>query len=160
MILSVHMLAGAAVGSQIHNYWLVSIVSLVLHFILDKLPHWEYHAGFRSEHFQQLPKRKALIFAVKVFLDFAIGIFLVVFFWQNSPNFSSIALGSFFCVLPDGFLFLHMFFKIVFRREPALIKKIYNFHHANHYPANKNPRFWGVLVEGAVVAISLFLLLI
>ncbi len=42
MILTTHTLTGAVVGKCVNNTWLIMILSVILHFILDTFRHGEY----------------------------------------------------------------------------------------------------------------------
>ena len=42
MILLAHTITGAIIGEKISNPFLVSLIALISHFILDRIPHWNY----------------------------------------------------------------------------------------------------------------------
>ena len=42
MILLVHLLFGAAIGSAVNNIWLAIILAFLSHFLLDLMPHIDY----------------------------------------------------------------------------------------------------------------------
>ncbi len=156
MILTAHLLVGAAIGSKIHIFWAVSIIALASHFFLDSLPHWEYHPGLKDG---TIPKRNIFSFVIKLTIDFAVGLFLVIFFSWHSPNLIFVVLGAFVSILPDGFIFLHFALKTFFRREPLAIKKIRDFHHLVHRPTNKNPKKLGALIEFASILLALYFII-
>ncbi len=147
------MLAGAAIGAKVQNFWIISAATLALHFILDALPHWEYNSGLENDF---IPKRNFFYFAAKVALDLAIGSFLVFFFWRHSPYLTFAIFGAIFGILPDGFVLLHIALKSLLNQEPKIIKKVRDFHHAIHRPKNKNPRLAGVLIESLAVLLALY----
>lgn len=119
MILVTHELVGAAIGSKIHNPWLIIIFSLAMHFVLDTFRHGEYVESF---------DKKATFKNTwwKVALDFFIGIFivslLIYFNHFNALQIKYILLGVFASIFPDSLTFLYWKF-----RTPYL-KKIYEFH--------------------------------
>ena len=66
MILTTHILSGAALGANIQNPYLVATSAVALHFALDTLPHGDY-----------LNKKSRLGEFWKVAVDFAVGFGLV-----------------------------------------------------------------------------------
>lgn len=114
MILSAHIITGAAVGGNFSNPWLVVLLSVVCHHLADLLPHWDYKI-------KEIPLRKSFL---KISADILIGFILVagtliIFHSRELPkNFSSLfsgaylnlILGIFFSLLPDGLLLLSWIF--------------------------------------------------
>jgi len=121
MILATHALVGAAIGKNIENPYLVILLSLIVHFLLDSFRHGEY-----------FDSRIATIKDTtwKILLDLSTaGIVLLFFALSAHPNFSTarnILLGAFFSMLPDFFtvLFWKFHWKIL-----AEIKKFHSFCH-------------------------------
>jgi len=117
MVLTPHILIGAAIGARIRHPLLIIGLGLLSHLILDKLPHWDYHnkgiSGFRRDkNFKNL-----VIDLIKAGIDGLIGVMLVVFLlYRNRMVFQTdklifIMLGVVSATLPDFFLFLvHLFF--------------------------------------------------
>ena len=93
MILTPHILSGAAVASQISNPFAMVIAAMAVHHILDMIPHWDYEI--------HSSRRRA---AQKIALDIAIAGIITLFFIWNLPLEKQfhILLGGFFGVLPDG----------------------------------------------------------
>jgi len=147
MILSVHLIAGAALGAKVHNLWLLFLASLVLHFIVDALPHWEYS----TDEIEKPSKKNFLIFAAKVSTDLLFGLFIVFFFFRQSPYFFHSLFGAFVSLLPDGFLFLAMILPKRFKRLTGLLKKINAFHYLVHFKKNKKFPIWGITTEIALI---------
>lgn len=106
MILTPHLIAGAAIASQTNNLFLIAVISFFSHHLLDALPHWDYKISF---------KKRLGISALKITADILIGIIfiLTVFFISSKIDFFSLLklfLGAFFSILPDGFQFLAFMF--------------------------------------------------
>ena len=126
MVLTTHILSGAALGASVQNPYAVAGLSIILHFFLDLFPHGDY-----------LNKKSRFREIWKGLLDFSAGIFLVAaiifsrkVFW-NEALLINISTGVFFSLLPDFTTFLHLFLKIKF------LKPVYAFHqklHLIHYP--------------------------
>ena len=126
MILTTHLLSGAALGANIKNPWLVVILSLILHFILDTLPHGDY-----------LNQKSSWRDFWKVIIDLALGLGIVfIIILSRDPALQTIlniAIGIFFSLLPDGTTFLYFFMKMKF------IKPLKTFHENLHYYKNGAP---------------------
>ena len=65
MIITPHMLVGAAIGARVRNIWLVFILAWLSHYLLDFLPHWDYLDAIDIANPDHL---------LKMGLDFIIGI--------------------------------------------------------------------------------------
>jgi len=101
MILTAHILAGAAVAEKIKNPLLGLFLAFMSHYFLDFLPHWEYPI----EKIKKRLWKKSFFNFMAVFLDMASG-FLVVFF--ISKNLMISVAGGFVAIIPDGLAFLHL----------------------------------------------------
>ena len=101
MILSPHILASAALSRKIHNIFLLPFAAVISHFLLDRIPHWDYRVS-------QMSWLKRIFFVgTDHFLGFG-TVFLIGFFSGWSPADYYLALISiFFGLLPDGFLVLY-----------------------------------------------------
>jgi hypothetical protein len=126
MILTTHILSGAALGANIQNPWLVAGLSTILHFILDLFPHGDY-----------LNQKSTWRDFWKVIIDLAFGlgiVFIIILFRDPAPQtILNIAIGIFFSLLPDGTTFLYLFMKMKF------IKPLKTFHENLHYYKNGAP---------------------
>lgn len=112
MILTPHILAGAAIGSQINDPFLVALVAFVSHFVLDFIPHPEEY-NIDNLKIKRINKYFIKDLA-KVFVDFVAGFLIVFYFSRDSYNFSNILIGAFFGALPDGLQFLSFQFNFKF----------------------------------------------
>ena len=127
MILTTHILSGAALGANIQNPYAVAALSIVLHFLLDILPHGDY-----------LNKKSRLWEFWKVAVDLAFGFALIggIIFFRSITDESTlrnISVGIFFSLLPDGATFLYFWMKMKF------LKPIKNFHEKLHCYKNGAP---------------------
>ncbi|MDP2934616.1 MAG: hypothetical protein Q8N59_02535 [bacterium] len=127
MILTPHLLIGAAIGAKTHNLGLIVILALLSHVILDRIPHWDYPTS-GIKYFRQTKNFKTLfIDFLKIAIDALCGILIVIFLAQKTNqlnNWMFILLGIFFAVLPDIFLFAS---RILCSEKTA--DKYTNFHH-------------------------------
>ena len=159
MILTPHIIIGAAIGAKTHNLGLIIILGLLSHVILDKIPHWDYTFSNilnfpRTKNFKMLT-----IDLIKIAIDGLIGLLIVfLILWQKKLlNFSHlpfILLGIFISVLPDiilGFLILFV--------PPHLSGKYFAFHHKYLHFKHKQKEgkftFPGLLTQILVIVITI-----
>ena len=147
MILTPHLLLGAVLASKIEYAPLAIILAFLSHYLLDLIPHIEYSI----DNIEKKQWQKSLPDFLRVFLDFSLGILLILIFSENQPI---IFICAFFAILPDGLSFLNYFFS-------NKILKIHRYiHHKKiHFLRNKKISFyWRVLSQLLVVFISILLL--
>jgi len=147
MILLVHMLFGAAIGSAVANIPLAIILAFLGHYFLDLFPHVEYDIQIKNKK----QWREKLISVFKIAADFFSGLLLIFLF---SKNYSTIYVCAFFAMLPDGFTVLnnHLSNKIF---------KNHNQFHTGliHFLKNKKiSNFWRILSQVMVVIVSIVIL--
>ena len=155
MILLPHMLVGAALGSRIHNFAILFVAAIALHFLLDRLPHWEYlEVGI----IKMSPKELSL-FLLKAVFDLSSGIFLLWLFWPKLGSPIYVIFGVFISLLPDGICLLYTVIKMLFKLDIKVLRKFYDFHLFIHGPKHKKSLSWELAIEGFVVIISLLFIL-
>ncbi len=109
MTFTTHLLAGAAIGKNINNFWLIAIFSLAIHYIMDGFRHGEY------VHADAVDKNSYW----KIALDVAIGlsvIFICIYFRQpDAATIQNMLAGVFFSIFPDimSFLYCNLNFKFL-----------------------------------------------
>lgn len=143
MILTTHILSGAALGASVKNPYAVAGLAVVLHFLLDLLPHGDY-----------LNKNSRLKDFWKVGVDLAIGfsIVSVMLLYRglaSTRDFQNIVIGIFFSLLPDSTTFLYVWIKMKFLRP------IKDFHENLHKYENGSPKrefrlkhgLWDILIS-------------
>lgn len=146
MVITPHMLVGAAIASYCPNVWTAFLFSWASHYILDFLPHWDYPCGFKLTSISQ---------PLKTGLDFLIGLVLICIFIRpiRPLSFKKILvfIGAIASLTPD---FLEVFY------YTFDFKLLYFFHwlHASvHHPENLS--FWAglplVLLIGLISIIIL-----
>lgn len=151
MILTPHMLIGAAIGSRLPGYGSIFALSIILHYLLDALPHREY----QIENLKNGLNKKFLIDGLKVALDFFFALGLIVWLTYDRTNFSYILTGCLSAALPDLLIFLF------WRFDGKFLKALDEFHHQIHRPKNKKTPWWlGVstqIIAGLVAVFILYL---
>jgi hypothetical protein len=152
MILTTHILSGAALGANVENPYAAAGLAIVLHFLLDLFPHGDY-----------LNKKSQLREFWKVAIDLAVGSGLVfAILSQNlTLNKTNIAVGIIFSLLPDGTTFFYHWMKMKF------LAPIHAFHQKLHRAPDFSPQrqfrlknnLWDILVSLVSLIILIFLTL-
>jgi hypothetical protein len=147
MILFIHLLFGAAIGSIIKNVPIAVILAFLGHYLLDFIPHVEYGI----ENIGKKQWRKILPDISKIVIDFCSGVILILIFSKNYPI---IYICAILAILPDGFTVLNNLIpnKILELHRGLHIEKI-------HFLKDKKiSKFWRITCQIIVVIISLLLL--
>lgn len=149
MILSTHFIAGAAAASFSDSPIVLIAVPLILHFVMDAVPHWEYVED-ESELKHKIPQIAIDLFSGPILIILALlllgNLNLKLLIW--------LFIGGFFGMLPDGLSLLYFIFP-----KNKLLKKFFSLHMAIH---NDNLLSWkiGFPLQAAldVLAIALIVL--
>jgi hypothetical protein len=156
MILFPHMLVGATIGYRVKNYWAIFVIAIFLHFLFDRIPHWEYTAKLKI---QNVSIRELSFLLFKALIDLAVGTLIIWVFLRDSAYLSYILLGAFTSILPDGIVFLHFLMRGVFNRELPILKRFYDFHENIHIQDDKNYAIWGLATQSLIIFLSIYLIL-
>jgi len=149
MILTTHALAGAAIGKNFSNPWIIIILSLIIHYIMDSFRHGEYLN--RKSTLENTWWKVAL----DLFFAMAIVGFFIIFKNPKPSETFSILLGSFFSMLPD--LFTVLYWKLNFK----ILKKLFLFHAWIHkYPPFSPERAWTLRNSANDIIFSLIAILL
>jgi len=127
MVLTPHLLIGAAIGAKTHNLGLIVILGILSHVVLDKLPHWDYANPGISCFKKTKDYKRLFVDLLKIATDGFVGslvTFLVILKTNQFDSWKFILLGIFFSILPDIFLFSSQ----VFGSE-NFSKKFKSFHY-------------------------------
>jgi len=149
MILATHELVGAAIGSKIHNPWLIIIFSIAMHFVLDTFRHGEY-----------LDRKSTLKNTLwKVALDLSAGLIIIIFYilikHPVHATILNILLGVFISILPDSLTFLYWQLGVKFLKKP------FEFHTWLHaYPQGAPERAWTLRNATNDIIISIIAIII
>ena len=147
MILTPHLLLGAAIASKIEYAPAALLMAFLSHYFLDLIPHIEYSIKNISEKQWQ----KSLPDILRVFLDFSFGMLLILIFSKNQPI---IYICAFIALIPDSLTIINSIF-------PNRILKIHNNIHRGkiHFLKHKKiSTFWRILSQLLVIIASIFLL--
>lgn len=151
MILLAHATTGAIIGLKIHNPILVIVISFVSHFILDRLPHWNYDVPkdlknnkSKKKFFYMLPD---IIPTVLVYL---------VFVFAYPQSWLIISIGVAFAILPD-FLSLSWYIPKIKKIMLPFLK----FHKKIQWEISDkhNKPLWGILSQTIYLSLLIFIFL-
>lgn len=151
MILATHSLTGAVVGKYVNNTWLIIILSVILHFILDTFRHGEY-----------LNRKSSIREFWKVAIDFFVGVSAVLLIanFNNYPSYvlKNMLIGAFFSMFPDFFTLLYWKLGVKF------LKPLFDFHAWFHlHPLFSKEREWNLRSAAndiVILILAVFLLII
>lgn len=157
MILLVHMLFGAAVGTLFKNPLTATGAAFISHYCLDLLPHRDYPI----KNITEKNWGKALPDFMKVIADFALGI--IIIFLVSKGRFIIYASGLAAlipdgltlanCLIPNAILGWHhrIHMKIQFLTNPPEGKPL-------HHRGQKISTFWRIAAQVLIVAVSVIVL--
>lgn len=146
MILLVHLIFGAAIGSAIKNIPVAIILAFFSHYFLDLFPHIEYD----TESIKEKLWRHRLPALLRMAVDFCSGIlFILIFSVSKQPI---IYICAFFAILPDGISATNYF------AQNKILEIHDRFHQKIHFLKYKKiSNFWRILSQIASVIISILL---
>jgi len=147
MILLVHLLFGAAIGSVIKNIPLAIILAFLGHYLLDLIPHIDYPL----KNIEKKQWSKTLPDFLKIATDLCLGVVLVLVLSKNQPI---IYVCGFFGLLPDGITLLNLLFP---NKIMAPIQKLHT-EKAHFLKHKKISIVWRILSQITIVIISIILL--
>jgi len=149
MILSSHILAGAAMAAKVQNPFLGIFLAFISHYLLDTFPHAEYSI----KNIQEKRWKKSIPDFYKVFLDASSGMLLVYLIAGSN---SLIFAGTLAAMAPDGITLLYILFPKI---------KLLQIHQSLHNWLNgigqkkKISIFWRIVTQVAAGGIAIYFLL-
>ena len=155
MILLVHMLLGAAVGSLVENVYLGMLLALLSHYLADALPHIEYLRSTEKsvEKLKTKNLKKFLPDSIKTAVDFSLGIMAIFFF---SSQQSILYIYGLLAVVPDSLTIVTLLF-------PNKLLRMHHIIHTKyvHYltKQKKFPIFWRIATQIVVAILSMAILM-
>lgn len=96
----IHVLLGGLIGEYSHSVLLIVLLSLVSHFILDMIPHWD-----GGDFDRKLFHKTGMVFSGKIsvfinIFDLLLGVFLLSFLYKEFHS-KLMILGAFAAIAPD-----------------------------------------------------------
>lgn len=148
MILTSHILAGAAITSQMPNPILGLAVAVISHYALDSVRHAEYDIR-PLKYLKQKKIALSIPPIIKIVLDLSVA-FTILFLVSALFDYSLVLLflGGVAGALPDGLNVI----RVLLGSRLKILKAEYAFHRFMHFDKRKkyNP-FWGHLWQSLVV---------
>lgn len=153
MLLTPHVLVGVTIAKSVPNPLVSVPVSILMHFLGDKVPHWDFYSNTPKE------KRLAGWRPIAVMGDFGLGIAVGLIFTLHAlwvKNDLGLAINTFLCgiasVLPDALEAPHIFTNAKFK----IVEKLADFQRKMQTQA---PLPWGIITQVVVAALCLLIVL-
>ena len=147
MILSTHFITGAAVASYTDSPTLLAILTLIIHFLLDLFPHWEYVDDER-----EIAQKTLHILTDALAGPLVILFFAYLAYGLDFEKIGWIFLGGTISVIPDGFSFLYFTYP-----KNKFLSKLFDFHQLIH--SKKKMSFQeGFVMQVALDALAVILM--
>ena len=123
MLHFIHAIVGVLIGTSFSSAWLIALLAIVSHFLLDIIPHRD--SLFTKKDFAEFDgkipnNKKAIMLEV---IDSILGILVIVYFYIMLKN-PLIILGAFFSLFPDMIKLLYL----TPIRNSSIFKGYVNFH--------------------------------
>jgi hypothetical protein len=147
MLVTTHLIAGAAIGNLISNLPLSILLAIVSHYSLDLLPHLDQ--GIFKDN-----KKKFYFWAA---IDFLVGGIVLYYIFKVFALDLNILLVVLAAILPD-LIDSSPIISVYFHRI-GIINRIYRFHEAIQRPGEKYIYSLGVLTQIIAIGVSLYLLI-
>ncbi|MCX6731677.1 MAG: hypothetical protein NTX55_01680 [Candidatus Parcubacteria bacterium] len=157
MILTTHAVVGGAIMKLMPHHPVTGLfLAFASHFVLDALPHWNYHLDSYAYN-EKEPLKSVLYFnkkfladLVKIGLDGTFGLILSVIMFRSS--FPWVALGAISAMFPDFLQFLYL----QTRREPFLsLQRFHLWIHTKH--EIKKINFAGIISQIAIIVLAIII---
>ena len=155
MVLATHALVGAVIGKNVENIWIIALLSIIFHYVLDAIRHGEYVATMNDKNaFKNT--------WWKIVLDFLTGSIIVLFI-IHFKNFDvittrNIFIGMFFSMLPDSFTLIY------WKTRWKFLENLCKFHAWCHRLPRFSPeRDWSLkneTYEIVIFLVAIFILLL
>lgn len=162
MILTPHIIVGAAIGAKTQNLGLIIILGLLSHIILDRISHWDYNAFGICKYKKHKNSKALFISLIKVTTDGLMG-FLIVFLVLSQKNLLNlnylffILFGSFIAILPD--IILGLSFLVLPKKFSDKYIKLHGAFHSKKKQKEGEITFLGIATQIVVSIIACVVLL-
>lgn len=152
MILSVHMIFGAALGAIVKNPIMAILAALISHYCLDFIPHRDYSI----KNLEEKNWKKAISDILKIILDLATGLTVIFLLARDRPVIYVSALAA---LIPDGLTLLKYLYPI------AIFSSHDDFHQKIQFLTTNLPQQQTDVLHGKIslswrIAIQLALIII
>jgi len=161
MLIAPHVAVGAAIGLEINNPYLVVILAIISHFVLDMIPHYDSGTIHYNEKKLVLDWRDWLLITFDIILA---GV-IFWFFYRGSDFSFNVFLGA---AVSFGVDLIDKVFQIEIKnkkiafandRKIPVISAMNKFHEKANYNLNPKYWYWGVLTQIIVTGGSIICLI-
>lgn len=150
MLITPHVLVGAAIGSQFSNILIAVPLSAFSHIILDSIPHWDPHIDV-DLGIEDLEKKDIVVITA----DLAIGFTLLSVLAGLLPNSEVIWISGFCAAIPDA---QHVI-QAVFGDGKLDKFKLNKFHDTRFNWDKDTPLLRGLIFQGIIAFAAFFFVL-
>lgn len=121
MLISIHLVTGAAIGKMTGNLWLTIPMAFVSHYFLDAIPHYNQKPvkDYLEKGLAQADKKDLFLKSIEPVMGLVL-VFCSIFYFSNK-NALPMIVGAFFGLLPDLLLFIKWKYNIETR--PVILRK-------------------------------------
>lgn len=105
MLTTMHLLVGALIGKYINNIWLIIVLALASHYVLDMIPHTPMPTpnGYLKKGLKGVSKKLLLLESIEPILGILLVLFLI---YLNKERAVQMIIGGVFAFFPDIITFL------------------------------------------------------
>jgi hypothetical protein len=105
MLTTVHLLAGALIGKYFKSVWVIILLAILSHYILDFIPHFSHRGPLACKRDVLGDKcmKKVLLWGIEPVLGIILTLFLIYLNKERAPL---MVLGAFFAWFPDLLSFI------------------------------------------------------
>lgn len=153
MLLTPHTFVGIAIAKAIPNPFISVPLSFFMHFLGDKVPHWDFYSNTKKE--QRLVGWRPVAVMADLVIGVTVGLTLTLhaLWYKNDP---SLALNIFLCgiasVLPDALETPHIFSNKKIRFVEALTR-------IQSSMQTQAPLPWGLITQIIIVLVCIALII-
>ncbi|MFA5124554.1 MAG: hypothetical protein WC473_01855 [Patescibacteria group bacterium] len=154
MFITVHAAASAVIGKEIANPFIAFVISFVLHFIFDIIPHGDkdYCTRFFGLQFKRASEEaKFKSMALYSLIDTVILVFFLLYLFKNFTwaKDDSVIWAIIGGIIPDFIVALYMLTK------SRWLKGFFVFHHENHSLIKRDFSLYAGMIFQAVILLGL-----
>ncbi len=151
MTISPHVLASAAVAVAVTDNWVLAFcVGVILHFLLDGLPHLDPGTFFeKTKRDDPWP----IWVYVYSFIEFTLIVLFVYFVYRNNPQFPVIVAAGFGGIFVD--ILDNNPWRLKLRKLP-FFKQLNIIHEGTHFDLPRGLWYWGLIVELIIIGGSVW----
>lgn len=153
MLLTSHTFVGVAIGASVSNPYIAVPLSIIMHFLGDAVPHWDFYSNTTRE--ERLKGWRPLAVMADLIIGVAVGLTATYYsLWvlKDTNMAINIFLAGAASVLPDALEGPYIFMQ----KETGFIKTLTILQRKMQFQA---PLPWGIISQLLVISVSLLVIL-